>query len=136
MLAISAVMLAGCVLSIIGLFVPSISDMLMPRFGWIGLFLCSNVLIFIGFWIKNPSGRALQSAGFMCVAIGTINGLSLLEAGTVSVVQNAFHDRLHSAWFWSVGLYLAAGIYFAVTASRHNVPTVREPDDPTSHSSP
>ena len=118
-LAIALFMFAGCLLSVIGLIVPTVSGLLMPRFGWVGLFLSANVLMFVGFWIKNPSRRTLLPASFMSCAIGGINGLSLLRTGTVAVVQNAFHDRLHSAWIWSVGLYLGAGIYFAIAAYRH-----------------
>ncbi|TWT79673.1 hypothetical protein CA13_10790 [Planctomycetes bacterium CA13] len=118
-LAIALFMFAGCLISIIGLMIPAVSALVMPRFGWIGLFLGANVLIFIGFWIKNPSPRTLLPASFMSCAIGAINGLSLLRTGTVAVVQNAFHDRLHSAWFWSVGLYLGAGVYFAIAAYYH-----------------
>ncbi len=118
-LAIATFMFAGCLLSIIGLIVPAVSALLMPRFGWVGLFLSANVLIFVGFWIKNPSRRTLLPASFMSCAIGAINGLSLVRTGTVTVVQNAFHDRLHSAWIWSVGLYVGAGIYFAIAAYRH-----------------
>ena len=122
-LAIALLMFAGCLLSIIGLIVPMVRDLLMPRFGWVGLSLSANVLIFIGFWIKNPSRRTLLLASFMSCAIGAINGLSLLQTGTVAVVQNAFLDRIHSAWIWSVGLYLTAGIYFAIAAYRHQLNT-------------
>jgi len=128
-LAIAAVMFVGCLLSIIGLFVPSLRDLLMPRFGWVGMFLSANVLIFIGFWLKNPSGRTLLPASFMSCAIGVINGLTLMRTGTVVVVQNTFQDRLHSAWGWSVGLYLAAGVYIAIAAYRQKqIVPEQEPD--------
>jgi hypothetical protein len=90
----------------------------MPRFGWIGLFLSVNSLIFIGFWVKKPTRSGLLAASFMTCAIGVINGLVLLQAGTVDVVQNVFLDRVHSAWLWSVLSYLCAGGYFAFVAFR------------------
>jgi phosphate/sulfate permease len=133
-LAIATFMFAGCLLSIIGVVVPAVNALLMPRFGWIGLFLSVNVLIFVGFWVKYPSRRTLLPASFMSCAIGAINGLSLLRTGTVAVVQNAFHDRLHSAWIWSVGLYVCAGIYFAIAAYRHkHITSDQLPDNPAMH---
>jgi hypothetical protein len=91
----------------------------MPRFGWIGLFLSLNSLIFIGFWAKKPGRQALLAASFVTIAIGVINGFTLMQNGTVDVVQNVFHDRVHSAWLWSVVSYLSAGGYFVFAAFRH-----------------
>ena len=47
-----------------------------------------------------------------------MNGIELLRTGTVDVVENVFHDRVHSAWLWSVGSYLVAGGYIAAVAFR------------------
>ena len=122
-LLIATVILGGCLISITGFVSPTVRDFLMPRFGWIGLFLCVNSLIFIGFWVKKPTRSGLLAASFMTCAIGVINGVVLLRTGTVDVVQNVFHDRVHSAWLWSVLSYLCAGGYFAFAAFRdHGVP--------------
>ena len=118
-LFLALVMLIGCLISIVGFASAAVRDFLMPRFGWIGLLLSLNALIFIGFWIKKPSRRGLLAASFMTCAIGVINGVALLQTGTVDVVQNAFHDRVHSAWLWSVFSYLSVGGYFAFAAIRH-----------------
>lgn len=117
-LGIAVVMIFGCLMSIIGMAVPAIRDFLMPRFGWIGLFVSVNSLIFIGFWMKKPTRSAILAASFMTCVIAVINGVTLFRTGTVDVVQNVFHDRLASAWIWSVGTYLFAGGYFAFVAFR------------------
>ena len=122
-LLVATVILGGCLTSITGFVSPTVRDFLMPRFGWIGLFLSMNSLIFIGFWIKKPTRSALLAASFMTCVIGVINGFELLRTGTIDVVQNVFHDRVHSAWLWSVLSYLCAGGYFAFVAFRdHCVP--------------
>ncbi len=123
-LLIATVIIGGWLMSIVGLVAPSVRDFILPRFGWVGLFISVNSLIFIGFWIKKPTRSGLLAASFMTCVIGVINGYALLRIGTVDVVQNVFHDHLHSAWLWSVVSYLCAGGYLAFAAFRNpGVPT-------------
>ena len=115
---IAVVLVLGCLLSLMGMLIPSLNRALMPRFGWIGLFAGGNILIFIGFWIKSPRQYSLFPASFMSTTIGAINAMALLRSGTVNAVENAFHDRLHSAWAWSVASYFVIAVYFFVLALR------------------
>ena len=117
-LLIAMVMGIGCLTSIASIAFPPLQDFLMPRFGWVGLMACMNSLIFIAFWAKAPSRSALFAVTFMTCAIGLINAWRLLQSGTVDVIENPFHDRVHSAWIWSVGSYLLAGVYTAAVAIR------------------
>ena len=48
--------------------------------------------------------------------MGVINAVQLSSKGTVSIVVNDFHDRLHSSWLWSVLSFFAAGVYLFWTA--------------------
>ena len=118
-LLVAAIMFIGFVVSAVSFFSPAIRDFVMPRFGWGGLLYSLNSLIFIGSYVGRPTRRGLFAAGFVTTMIGVINGLMLLRSGTVDSVQNVFHDRLHSAWVWSVASYLAAGGYFAFVAFRN-----------------
>ena len=115
---LASVMLTGCLISIAAFVSTAIRDFFTPRFGWIGALLSMYVLIFIGFWIWKPTRRGLLAVSFMSCAIGMLNGVALLQSGTVDVVKNAFHDRIHSAWLWSVLSYLCVGGYFAFAAFR------------------
>ena len=124
---IGIVIFGAFIASIIGQFVPTVNDYLTPRFGSIGLLLSVNSLFFIGMWVKEPTRQALVSASSMTCAIGLINACVLLVVGTVDVVQNAFIDRLHSAWLWSVAPYLIAGAYIALAALRHQNTDSGEP---------
>lgn len=117
-LLIGTVMLCGWLISLIGFISPAVRDFLMPRFGWNGLFISLNSLIFIGIWLWKPTPPGLLAASFMTFAIGVVNGYSLLQTGTVDVVKNVFHDRVHSAWLWSVLPYLCAGGYLGFVAFR------------------
>lgn len=110
-LVISACLILGCLISLVALFIPVVRDLVMPRFGWIGLLLGVNVLIFLGMWLKTPTTGSLRPAIFMLFAIAIINSWVLFQSGTVAIIENAFHDRLHSAWFWSVGAYALCGVY-------------------------
>ena len=120
-LFIGVVLLIAGLSSIIGFVSPAVRNFVMPRFGWIGLLISINSLMFIYMWARNPSRRALLAASYMTGAIGVINACALAWSGTVDVVQNVFHDRLHSAWLWSVISYLTASGYiaFAVSRSQH-----------------
>jgi hypothetical protein len=91
--------------------VPSVRAFTMPRFGWIGLILCMNPLIFLLPWLWNPTRLGLVSAASMVVLLGVINGIQLLFTGTVASVTNEFSDRLHSSWLWSVLPFMVAGVY-------------------------
>jgi hypothetical protein len=113
---IVTIMLIGGITGFVSLFVPGIRNFLMPRFGWIGLILVWNPLIFLFPWMKKPKIAKLRAASFLCGIIGTLNGLELIRTGTVEVVQNPFLERLHSAWIWSVLSYLLMAFYLVVTA--------------------
>ena len=115
-LLIGILILCGFLASIVGLISPAVREFLMPRFGRMGLFLGLNSLIFIGFWAVKPMRRTLLAASFITCAIGAINGLTLMQTGTVDAVQNVFHDRIHSAWIWSVIPHFLAGSYLAYAA--------------------
>ena len=116
-LILAAVMLTGCVVSFLAFAFDPLHDFLMPRFGTLGLIEGMNCLIFVGFWIKNPTRLMLFCASFVTCFTGVLNGLMLMHSGIVDVVEN-FHDRVHSAWLWAVIPYLIAGGYFAFVASR------------------
>ena len=115
-LLIGILILCGFLASIVGLISPAVREFLVPRFGRMGLFLGLNSLIFIGFWAVKPMRRTLLAASFITCAIGAINGLTLMQTGTVDAVQNVFHDRIHSAWIWSVIPHFLAGSYLACAA--------------------
>ena len=126
-LLIGFLLIGACVVSVIAIVSPAVNEFIMPRFGSIGLLLSVNSLFFIGMWVKEPTRQALVSASSMTCAIGLINACVLLVVGTVDVVQNAFIDRLHSAWLWSVAPYLIAGAYIALAALRHQNTDSGEP---------
>lgn len=120
-LFIGGVLVGISVISLAGLVLPQLRDFLMPRFGWIGALIGMNALIPIGAWIKNPTRGSLLAASFMLCGVGLINGWGLYNVGTVDVVENVFHDRLHSSWGWSVATYLFASVYVGIAALRDNV---------------
>jgi len=115
---IAFLLICGCLASAIGVVYPTVNNYLMPRFGWVGLLLGMNPLIFLASTIKNPTRSSLLGAGFMTMAIGLINACVLLMTGTVDVVNNVFTDRLHSAWLWSVMSFGFAGGYILLAAMR------------------
>ncbi len=83
-------------------FVPAVRTVTMPRFGWIGLILCLNPLIFLIPVLRNPTRRGLFAAGTMTLGVGLIDAVQLILTGTVSVVTNPFTQRLNTSWLWSV----------------------------------
>ena len=100
----------------LSIFFPAIRDFINPRFGWIGLILCLNPLIFLSTWLKSPTRQSLMAAAFITLSIGIINSVQLLIKPTVSIVENPFTDRLHSAWLWSVLPFVVAGLYLFIHA--------------------
>lgn len=102
----------------LSLFFPTLNDFTMPRFGWIGLILCLNPFIFLCAWLKSPTRQSLMAATFMTLSIGMINAVQLLIKPTVSIVENPYLDRLHSAWLWSVIPLFVAGLYLFIHASQ------------------
>lgn len=101
----------AALLGLLSAVVPAIGEFTNPRFGWIGLILCLNPLIFLLAWLAAPAKPALMAASFMMLSIGAVNGVQLLILGTVSEVSNTFTDRLHSSWFWSVIPFFVLSIY-------------------------
>ena len=113
-----AVIFASCAASLLGLVSQSVNSYLMPRMGWVGGFVGINALIFFGMWLAQRTRRLLFAAGFMTCIIGIINACVLYSVGTVDVVENVFHDRVHSSWIWAVASYLSGGCYVLIAAFR------------------
>lgn len=109
--AIALTLALAAIIGVLSTVVPAIGEFTNPRFGWIGLILCLNPLIFLLAWLAAPAKPALMAASFMMLSIGAINGVQLLVLGTVSEVSNSFTDRLHSSWFWSVIPFFVLSIY-------------------------
>jgi hypothetical protein len=126
-LVIAALLILAVLVGFLSSVVPAIGTVTMPRFGWIGLVICLNPLIFLMPWFWKPKRPALVCSGFMTCAIGVINGVQLYSAGTVSNVTNEFHDRLHSSWLWSVFPFFVAGAYLCWLAMRMK-PLTRNPE--------
>lgn len=73
-------------------------------------------MIFLAIWFKAPIPRNLVIAAAMCCVIGVLNAFQLRNNDTVAIVQNEFHDRLHSSWVWSVVPFFLAAGYLGWTA--------------------
>lgn len=99
---IMAALLVGTVTSFLSFGSITVRNFLMPRFGWTGLLLWMNVAILLGAWLKTPKRRLLYVSACMSLLLATMEALQLIWKGSVSVVANPFHDRLHSSWAWSV----------------------------------
>ncbi len=108
---VALLFIAAALVGVASIFVPSIRAATMPRFGWIGLILCLNPLIFLLPWFRRPTRNALMGSALMTFSTGAINAVQLINTGTVPIVENEFSDRLHSSWFWSVLLFFAVGLY-------------------------
>ena len=117
-LFIGIMLIAICLASVAGQLLPQLRVFFMPRFGWVGAFIGINALVPMGAWIMAPTRKPLLGTSFMLCAIGLINACMLLASGTVDVVENIFHDRLHSSWIWSVVSFLTASLYTAIVAFR------------------
>lgn len=115
---IARVIFCGLLLAALGFWFPAIGDFLLPRFGSIGLILGGNCLIFLYQWAKMPTRSNLFCAAGMTAVVGLCNGYLLLRVGTVDVVENIYHDRIPSAWMWSVASYLSAAAYMTIVACR------------------
>jgi predicted transporter len=109
--AIALALALAAMIGVLSTVVPTIGEFTNPRFGWIGLILCLNPLIFLLAWLAAPAKPALMAASFLMLSIGAINGVQLLVLGTVSEVSNTFTDRLHSSWFWSVIPFFVLSVY-------------------------
>lgn len=101
----------GCIVSLISSKIPGLREFLMPRFGWIGLFLYCNTLIFLVPWVFKPNNTNLLISSIMTFVITFLNAKTLYEKGTVATVENPFIDRLHSSWLWLILPFTCAGIY-------------------------
>jgi hypothetical protein len=108
---IAFLMVFAALVGVLSIPVPAVGEFTNPRFGWIGLILCLNPLIFLSIWLKSPSKPTLMAAAFMTLTVGVLNAVQLLIKGTVSEVTNSFTDLLHSAWYWSVLPFIVAGLY-------------------------
>ena len=110
---IAILLVIAVIVGFISTFIPSVRAVTMPRFGWVGLILCLNPLIFLLPWFWRPNRRALIASAFMAFAIGVINAVHLSSLTTVSIVVNEFLDRLHSSWLWSVLSFFVIGVYLS-----------------------
>ena len=119
-LFIAAILVLAVLVGLLSLVVPSIRTATMPRFGWVGLIICLNPLMFLLPWFWVPTRPALMGSAFMTCAIGVINAVQLFSTGTVSIVTNEFVDRLLSSWLWSVLPFFVAGGYLCWLAMRMN----------------
>lgn len=128
-LLIGFLLVGACIASAVGFASSAVNEFVMPRFGWTGLIRSLNPLIFIGFYIKKPTRKILFAAALMTCVVGLLNAWSLSRKETVDVVENIFHDRVHSAWLWSVAPYLIAGAYIALAALRHQNTESSETED-------
>ncbi|MEI8211225.1 MAG: hypothetical protein WCI02_03700 [Planctomycetota bacterium] len=113
---LTGVMTLAFILGIASMFIPWLNAWTIPRFGWIGLILCANPLIFLVISVRHPARRSYAAAASMSLVLGLINALTLMLTGTVDKVQNIFSDRLHSAWLWSVVPMLLMTAYLAYLA--------------------
>ena len=125
LILIAAVLVLGLALGLVSLVVQPISFWAMPRFGWIGLILCANPLIFVVSCMRAPSKVAYWALAFMFIFVALIQGAQLFFGGTVSVVQSPYSDRLHSAWLWSVVPYVFMCVYALWQSTRQTVFMVR-----------
>lgn len=115
---VAALMIAAASTGLLSIIFPSIGLFTNPRFGWIGLILCLNPLIFLIPAVKTPTRSAMFVSAFMTFSIAVLNAIQLLATGTVAVVENSFTDRLHSAWLWSVLPFVLAGTILCWRALR------------------
>ncbi len=128
---IATLFLAGGILGLLSIAIPWLRGATIPRFGWIGLILCLNPLLFLVVWIRKPTRPSLMGSASLSCTIGVINAVELIFKGTVPIVANEFTDRLHSSWLWSVFSFLAIGMYLfwiAITMPADPVATI--PDEP------
>jgi hypothetical protein len=100
-----------CFISILSQNSPALRRFLMPRFGWIEMFLYANTLIFLTPWLWKPSNFQLLISSGITLFITILNGKNLYNKGTVAIIENPFTDRLHSSWFWSIFTYSCFGLY-------------------------
>jgi len=109
----------GCIASLISHLHPDFQEFLMPRFGWIGLWLYIYTLIFLVPWVFKPSNFSLLISSSMTFIITFLNAMGLYKKGTVAIVENPFHDRLHSSWTWCILPYTIAGMYLLLVFYRN-----------------
>ncbi|MFN7733298.1 MAG: hypothetical protein ACK5OB_15485, partial [Pirellula sp.] len=125
LLLIAAVLILGIALGLVSLVVQPLSFWTMPRFGWVGLIMCANPLIFVFACMRAPSKVAYWTMAFMFFFMALLQGAMLFLGGTVSVVQRPYSDRLHSAWLWSVVPYVIMCVYALWQSSRQTLFMVR-----------
>lgn len=124
---IAAILVLAVCLGILAQLVPSVRAFAMPRFGWVGLILCLNPLMFLIGWLRTPTRSTMNGAAGMMCALGGINAALLIYTGTVTNITNEFTERLHSSWFWSVVPFGLAGSYlFWYAAQMPSAPTSQE----------
>ncbi len=122
---VAVLFIAASLLGFSSIFIPSVRAATMPRFGWIGLILCLNPLIFLLPWFRRPTRSALIGSALMTFSIGAINAVQLIYTGTVPIVVNEFNDRLHSSWLWSVLSFFAVGLYLCGISLRPSLNSIK-----------
>ena len=116
LIVVAVLFIVASLLGLIGVLIPAVRSATMPRFGWIGLILCLGPLNSLLLCLRRPTRNLLLSATLSTLALSAINSAQLIFRGTVSVVANEFHDRLHSSWLWSVISFVVIGTYLGAAA--------------------
>lgn len=125
LMIIACLLSSGLVLGVLATFVQPLSFWAMPRFGWIGLILCANPLIFVVSCMRAPSTVAYRVLAFMLGFMVVVHSIEIFSAGTVATIQRPYSERLHSAWLWTVIPYALMCVYALWQSTRQTVFMVR-----------
>lgn len=111
LVCIAAILIVGVLVGMAAVVYQPLSLWTMPRFGWIGLILCANPLIFVYPCWRMPTKVGYWTLSFILAFMAVSQGIEILFHGTVAVVQRPYNDRLHSAWLWAVVPYVLMCLY-------------------------
>jgi hypothetical protein len=104
----------------------TLDEWTMPRFGWGGLLNAAFPLIILCQWFLAPRTKTLKPLGCILLLIALSNAIFVLDRGTTDQIENYYHDRLHSYWFWNVASHAMLGLVLLlvgfVQKSRLNCP--------------
>ncbi|GAA5510506.1 hypothetical protein [Novipirellula caenicola] len=73
-------------------------------------------LNFLFLYLWKPAARLLAIASAMFLVTATINAATIAYVGTPPHVPNADHDRLPTAYAWTVLPLVLAGLHVALVA--------------------
>ena len=112
---IAAVFFVATCLSFAMLFIPSLNDILRPRFGsTLDLFLVPAMML--GLYLWRPAPKMLWFIAFLAALAAAFGGYSIWRLGTVETITNPYIHRLPSAYYFSVIPGLAASVYLTLIA--------------------